>query len=131
MIDGLLGAGASSSLFGNAVVKGEGQAVGYGSSLAAQNAMDQQAYNEMLRNQMLMRQEMLANAQAKVKPFNPNEEAAYKIKLSELVTLWQARYGDTWAERFDEPFWAEARVRLHENDKLEAVSGWYRLKEDA
>ena len=65
------------------------------------------------------------------KPFNPNEDAAYTTPLSQLVTLWQANYGDKWVEVFDDEFWASARVRLHNNDKLEAVSGWFRIKEDA
>ena len=92
--------------------------------------------SEMLRQkyeaQALMNQSMFGSAiKGTNKPFNPNEDAAYATPLSQLVTLWQANHGDKWVEMFEDDFWNSARVRLHNNDKLEGVGGWYRLKEDA
>ena len=66
-------------------------------------------------------------------PFNPNEIEAYKIPLSQLVTLWQAKFGDEWTQKFDdEEFWFDAMFRLKAAGKLEeAKHTWYRIKEDA
>jgi hypothetical protein len=66
-----------------------------------------------------------------MKPFNPNEQPAYQSSMSNLVTLWNAKYGDTWVEKFDEDFWIDAVARLNAVGKLEKAGGWYRIKEDA
>lgn len=86
----------------------------------------------MAQTKQAMLQNVYGSAiKGQTKPFNPNEDAAYTTPLSQLVTLWQANYGDKWVEVFDDEFWNSARVRLHNNDKLEGVGGWYRIKEDA
>ena len=69
--------------------------------------------------------------------FNPNTHEAWSIPLSQLVNLWQAKYGDTWIDvsDLDDAFWPEASARLHMNNKMEAYdrdsTPWARLKEDA
>lgn len=126
MLNNLLGAGAQQALIG---------------------ASEDQMYNDMAnRYQNALAQSMMNTKNAvaqqvftgqsrastqQIKPFNPNEDAAYATPLSQLVTLWQANYGDRWVEMFEDDFWNSARVRLHNNDKLEGVGGWYRLKEEA
>ena len=82
------------------------------------NAMMQNVYSQMA-------------SQQPIKPFNPNELEAFKIPLSQLVTLWQAKYGDEWVETFDEQFWSDAMSRLKTADKLETARHWFRIKEDA
>jgi len=68
--------------------------------------------------------------------FNPNNREAYMMPLSQLVTLWQAKYGDKWVVREGvlepETFFEDAYWRLRTNGLLEeAQDGWFRLKEDA
>ena len=69
--------------------------------------------------------------------FNPNTHEAWSIPLSQLVNLWQAKYGDKWIDvsDLDDAFWPEASARLHMNNKMEAYdrdsTPWARLKEDA
>ena len=69
--------------------------------------------------------------------FNPNSHEAWSIPLSQLVNLWQAKYGDKWIDvsDLDDAFWPEASARLHMNNKMEACDNdstpWARLKEDA
>jgi hypothetical protein len=92
-------------------------------------------YSQQLANSMAQtKQAALMGAYAKqaaIKPFNPNELEAYKIPLSNLVTLWQAKYGDEWVDKFDDSFWNDACDRLDRNGKLENAKGaWFRIKED-
>jgi len=71
------------------------------------------------------------------KAINPNTHEAWSIPLSQLVNLWQAKYGDKWIDvsDLDDDFWPEASARLHRNNKLEECDNdntpWARLKEDA
>jgi hypothetical protein len=71
------------------------------------------------------------------KAINPNTHEAWSIPLSQLVNLWQAKYGDKWIDvsDLDDDFWPEASARLHMNNKMEACDNdstpWARLKEDA
>ena len=71
------------------------------------------------------------------KAINPNTHEAWSIPLSQLVNLWQAKYGDKWIDvsDLDDEFWPEASARLHRNNKMEACDNdstpWARLKEDA
>jgi hypothetical protein len=71
------------------------------------------------------------------KAINPNTHEAWSIPLSQLVNLWQAKYGDKWIDvsDLDDDFWPEASARLHRNNKMEACDNdstpWARLKEDA
>ena len=126
IFDGVLGGQSGIAAATNAAQGLVGQS--YQDQLAQQysNALGQ----SMVNTKNAMAQSIMAQAQV-IKPFNPNDEPAFNVPLSQLVTLWQAHYGDQWVERFDEDFWANARLRLHENDKLEAVNGWFRIKEDA
>ena len=71
------------------------------------------------------------------KAINPNTHEAWSIPLSQLVNLWQAKYGDKWIDvsDLDDEFWPEASARLHTNHKFETLdrdnTPWARLKEDA
>jgi len=98
------------------------QANMYSQQLAQSMAQTKQAVTQSIYNSM-------AAGQA-IKPFNPNEQEAYKIAFSQLVTLWQAKYGDTWVDHPEEDFWMDALARLLAAGKLEQAAGWYRIKED-
>jgi len=71
--------------------------------------------------------------------FNPNKREAYMMPLSQLVTIWQAKYGDEWVQKDLLPivqesaqFFQDAYWRLRRNELMEeADDGWYRLKEGA
>lgn len=71
--------------------------------------------------------------------FDPNKREAYMMPLSQLVTIWQAKYGDQWIQKDLLPivqesaqFFQDAYWRLRTNGLLEeAQDDWYRLKEDA
>lgn len=135
LFDGMFGAGTQSSVIGTQEVSDS-----YTQHLNAhkeellrqQYAAQANVYTQQLAQSMMnANQGVLQGAKAaQYKPFNPNEDAAYTTPLSQLVTLWQANYGDKWVEVFEDAFWNSARVRLHNNDKLEGVGGWYRIKED-
>ena len=69
--------------------------------------------------------------------YNPNEEPSWKIPLSELITLWRAKFGDVWVDVSDlgEVFWYRASMRLSQNKLFEKgdtrdSTPWVRLKED-
>ena len=71
--------------------------------------------------------------------FDPNKREAYIMPLSQLVTIWQAKYGDQWIQKDLLPivqesaqFFQDAYWRLRRNDLMEETDdGWYRLKENA
>ena len=65
--------------------------------------------------------------------FDPNKSEAFQVPLSQLVTLWQAKFNDTWVDMGieHEDFWRQAHRRLQNADKFEHVEGWVRLVEDA
>lgn len=112
--------------------KYEAQALMNQDNLAQSSMYTHQLAQSMAQTKQAMLQNVYGSAiKGQTKPFNPNEDAAYTTPLSQLVTLWQANYGDKWVEMFEDDFWNSARVRLHNNDKLEGVGGWYRIKEDA
>jgi hypothetical protein len=95
--------------------------------------MRAQQYNAALAHSMLNAKQQVTGTvlgQA-MKPFNPNELGAFKMPLSQLVTLWQAKYGDEWVEVFEDDFWSDAMSRLKVADKLETARHWFRIKEDA
>lgn len=119
LFDGVFGAGTQAALIG--------------SPEKDMYDMRAQQYSQQLAQSMLATKQAVSQGvfASQKKPFNPNEDAAYTTPLSQLVTLWQANYGDQWVERFEDDFWNSARVRLLNNDKLEGVGGWYRIKEDA
>ena len=101
---------------------------------------EDQMYNNMANNyQNALAQSMMNTkntvaghvlGQQASKPFNPNEHEAFKIPLSQLVTLWQAKYGDEWVEVFEDEFWSDAMSRLRVADRLENTRHWFRIKED-
>ena len=69
--------------------------------------------------------------------YNPNQEPSWKIPLSELITLWRAKFGDVWVDVSDleEVFWYRASMRLSQNKLFEEgdtrdSTPWVRLKED-
>jgi hypothetical protein len=99
-------------------------------------AMQANLYSQQLAQSMMnTKQATLMGAYAKqaaIKPFDPNAQEAYKIPLSNLVTLWQAKHGDEWVQTSEEEFWHDAAYRLKEAGKFEVAKGtWYRIKEDA
>ena len=65
--------------------------------------------------------------------FDPNKVEAYQVPLSQLITLWQAKFNDTWVDMGleHEAFWRAAYRRLENLDKFERAEGWVRLREDA
>jgi len=66
--------------------------------------------------------------------FDPNKSEAYQIPLSQLVAMWQVKYGDQWvdirSDRERSDFYWAAETRLGQNDLFERVDGWARLKEN-
>lgn len=64
--------------------------------------------------------------------FDPNKEEAFQVPLSQLITLWQAKFNDTWVDMGieHEQFWFQAYRRLNNADMFEMVEGWVRLRED-
>jgi hypothetical protein len=122
------------SLLGNA-------AQGLGGSLLQQQQEDMlaQRYQNALGQSMLQAQQNAA-AQTlqgayttKISTFDPNKSEAFQVPLSQLVTLWQAKFNDTWVDMGveHEDFWRHAHRRLNNADKFESVEGWVRLLEDA
>ncbi len=122
------------SLLGNA-------AQGLGGSLLQQQQEDMlaQRYQNALAQSMLQAQQNAA-AQTlqgayttKISTFDPNKSEAFQVPLSQLVTLWQAKFNDTWVDMGveHEDFWRHAHRRLNNADKFESVEGWVRLLEDA
>jgi hypothetical protein len=99
-----------------------------------------QQYTQGLAQSMLNTQQAASQAimqgaygkQAK-SSFDPNKEEAFQVPLSQLVTLWQARFNDTWVDMGleHEAFWRQAWRRLNNADMFETVEGWVRLREDA
>jgi hypothetical protein len=114
----------------------------YGQGLANQIGAFQEAQNLAMAQQMgtlstqynqAKQRRVQAGAQTPIKPFNPNEIEAYQIPLSQLVTLWRAKYGDEWVNGNDDhkyDFYSHACTRLTASGLFENVHGWCRLKED-
>jgi hypothetical protein len=120
------------SLLGNA-------AQGLGGSLLQQQQEDMLAhkYQQALAQSMVntknaVAQQTLQGVYAR-SAFDPNASEAYQIPLSQLITLWQAKFNDTWVDMGieHESFWRHAHRRLQNADKFEHVEGWVRLLEDA
>jgi hypothetical protein len=97
-------------------------------------AMQANVYSQQLAQSMMnAKQATLMGAYAKqaaIKPFNPNDSAAYTMPMSNLATLWKAKHGDAWVETFDEDFWRDARARMSKAGMFEEAHGWFRIKED-
>lgn len=72
--------------------------------------------------------------------FNPNDYEAFQVPMSQLITMWQLKFGDKWYDaqnvrgKFEhdgKEFWEYAFDRLRRAEKLEGYDGWFRLKEEA
>lgn len=130
------------------ILGGLGQAVGLGGAIGniqninptqlQQIAAQQNAYNQMMNNQIAMAQQGLQQGPMhSPRVFDPNKEEAYIIPLSQLITLWQAKYNDQWVNENEflfgdcDKFFGPAYERLKANMKFERMAGWVRLKEDA
>lgn len=72
---------------------------------------------------------------AQKKPeFDPNNEAAWTMKLSDMRPLWEARFGDTWVNTklpdfYNDMFWAQAADRMANAGLLEVKHAWAKIKE--
>lgn len=65
---------------------------------------------------------------------DPNKSEAFQIPLSQLVTMWQVRFGDEWLDddqKLDDTFYRHAKHRLDHNGLFERFDGYLRLKENA
>jgi len=119
LLNNIFGAGAQQALMGSEQEMYDMRAQQYNAALA----------HSMMNTKQAVAQSMMG-AQV-IKPFNPNEHGAFKMPLSQLVTLWQAKYGDEWVEVFEDEFWQDAMSRLNVAGKLENTRHWFRIKEDA
>ena len=119
-----------------------GAAQGLGGSLLQQQQEDMlaQKYQSALAQSMMNTKQAVAqtilgqqNSVYARSAFDPNALEAYQIPLSQLITLWQAKFNDTWVDMGieHESFWRHAHRRLSNADKFENVEGWVRLLEDA
>lgn len=67
---------------------------------------------------------------------DPNNNEAYKAKLTSLQKQWHCKYGDVWVlvSRIEKGFWQQAFLRLQGNLLLEEAHVgynkelWVRLK---
>ena len=110
----------------------------YNPAQAMQEAQMSQRYTNHLAQAMGATKNVITQSLFTQKTgFNPNTHEAWSIPLSQLVNLWQAKYGDTWVDvsDLDDDFWPEASARLHLNYKMETYdrenTPWARLREDA
>lgn len=87
--------------------------------------------------QMRYNQAMNTRARTPIPRFNPNDNEAFQIPMSQLVTLWRLKYGDSWhngqqtSSGMMKDFYEAAFERLNRAQLFESFEGWYRLKEDA
>jgi len=95
------------------------------------NRYTQGLAQSMLNTKQAVAQGVMQGAYAK-SSFDPNKEEAFQVPLSQLVTLWQAKFNDTWVDMGieHEQFWFQAYRRLNNADMFEMVEGWVRLRED-
>lgn len=138
LLNNMFGSGAQQALIGSGTLGGI-QQCSENDLLAQQYASQANQYSQQLAQSMMNTKNAVAQQVfagqgiTQAIPFNPNEIEAYKVPLSTLVTLWQAKFGDEWTQKFDdEEFWFDAMFRLKAAGKLEeAKHTWYRIKEDA
>lgn len=116
-------------------------ATGIGGHLGSAQNMTPADYHRMMSQQLADKQQaynMAEQRRVQVAPkkapvrFNPNDHEAYVIPLSQLVTMWQIKFGDKWVEAMadkDSDFFVDAADRLSRANMLEEVRGWIRLKE--
>jgi hypothetical protein len=103
----------------------------YGSSISGAMGSTQQGYNQAMQQKM-------ANQAVKPEPrFDPNKSEAFQIPLSQAITLWKLKFGDTWYDAHQvrpdpgKDFYADVFDRIKKMGLFESTDGWYRLKEDA
>lgn len=91
----------------------------YGSGLGAQPGSTHQAYNQAIKP---------------LPRFDPNKSEAFQIPLSQAVTMWQVKHGDSWYDgqtpRPAEDFYSDVFDRIKKAGLFESIDGWYRLKEN-
>jgi hypothetical protein len=97
---------------------------------------------EQLQMQMQQQHSMLGaigNATTFPTPpprFNPNKSEAFQIPLSQAITLWKLKFGDTWFDAHGpnalpgKDFYTDVFDRIKKMGLFESTDGWYRLKED-
>ena len=106
--------------------------------LQIEQAMVQMKQAELRRidaaQQMMMNQ---AIKPSKAVPrFDPNKSEAFQIPLSQAVTMWKLKFGDTWFDTHQprpdtgKDFYTDVCDRINNAGLFEKVDGWYRLKED-
>ena len=100
----------------------------------AQNALSSQ-YSAALSNSMAQTKQAMAQSiqGADRNRIDPNKSEAFQIPLSQLVTMWQVRFGDEWLDddqKLDDPFYRHAKHRLDHNGLFERFDGYLRLKEN-
>lgn len=104
----------------------------------AQNALSGQ-YSAALSNSMAQTKQAMAQSiqglqAADRNRIDPNKSEAFQIPLSQLVTMWQVRFGDEWLDddqKLDDTFYRHAKHRLDHNGLFERFDGYLRLKENA
>jgi hypothetical protein len=86
---------------------------------------------------MNMAQNSMLGASGNAPRFNPNKSEAFQIPLSQAITLWKMKFGDTWYDAHQvrpdagKDFYADVFDRIKKMGLFESTDGWYRLKEDA
>jgi hypothetical protein len=103
----------------------------------AQHVLANQTASSYGQNMMQIKAKRQMQIQTSEYDYNPNQEPSWKIPLSELITLWRAKFGDVWVDVSDleEVFWYRASMRLSQNKLFEEgdtrdSTPWVRLKED-
>ena len=115
------------------LLEGLGQAVGLGGAIGNIQNINPTQLQQIAAQQNAYNQAAVQRAHL----FDPNKEEAYIIPLSQLVTLWQAKYNDQWVNENEflfgncDKFFGPAYERLKASMKFERMAGWVRLKEDA
>jgi hypothetical protein len=101
-----------------------------------------QKYNQAMamnaaQGSMFGRQQYTSQQSRAMPRFNPNESEAFQIPLSQAITLWKLKFGDTWWFDAQEPrvlpgrdFYTDVFDRIKKMGLFESTDGWYRLKED-
>lgn len=96
----------------------------------AQESWKQQAYAAMQNSQLGASLGAAQGMDPNPRP-NPNEVPAYSMKLRDLVTLWEAKFGESWVdvkELREDAFWIKAIDRMGAAGLFEVTGGYYRLK---
>jgi hypothetical protein len=102
---------------------------------------ERQKYNQAMamnaaQGSVFGRQQYTSQQSRAMPRFNPNKSEAFQIPLSQAITLWKLKFGDTWFDA-QEPrvlpgrdFYTDVFDRIKKMGLFESTDGWYRLKED-